>query len=362
MVLHPEWNLKINNTKRLQKIKKNGMTLPAGSATSAKDKDKNKSVGGSINATTPKTITPYVYLSTRLIVPYFITASGEIKRPEHLIAWWSRIFSFYVPDEKDRIELRFLCRLFRDALKPPPVYTSFPHLNYPTMDGLTNKLNSVFEEDPKKAPKIVFVMNGTFHIPVTKTADSMFTSDENFITIGYPIMIIGAGQDKTFFHGGFEIQGTKEEGKNVALKHMTISETSGSGLVARDGLSFLCKDMTFTQCRWAGVVARDTKGRLINCVITQCGGSGILSGNNALIELEGDQTKVDGNATSGMGYGLNTVAISSRIHLLFPLTKESVSTNNGGGYESNYVSTFGGTCSTIKTVNSFETDTVQADD
>ena len=54
---------------------------------------------------------------------------------------------------------------------------------------------------------------------------------------------------------------------------------------------------------------------------------------NALIELEGDQTKVDGNVTSGNSYdyGLDTYDTSSIIHLLFPLTKESVSTNNAGG-------------------------------
>ena len=43
--------------------------------------------------------------------------------------------------------------------------------------------------------------------------------------------------------------------------------------------------------------------------------------------------------------GLQTFDSSSIIHLLFPLTKESVSTNNGGGgnYNSN------GTIKTIKT-------------
>ena len=53
---------------------------------------------------------------------------------------------------------------------------------------------------------------------------------------------------------------------------------------------------------------------------------------NALIELEGDQTKVDGNGTRGSSchYGLEACATSSRIHLLFPLTKESVSTNSQG--------------------------------
>jgi hypothetical protein len=106
--------------------------------------------------------------------------------------------------------------------------------------------------------------------------------------------------------------------------------------------------MTFTQCGLDGVVAQNTKGRLINCVITECGRSGIYCWN-ALIELEGDQTKVDGNVTRGVGdYGLTTFSTSSIIHLLFPLTKESVSTNNHGGR--NYRSVYG----TIETVDTFE--------
>jgi hypothetical protein len=106
--------------------------------------------------------------------------------------------------------------------------------------------------------------------------------------------------------------------------------------------------MTFTQCGYSGVFAYNTKGRLINCVITQCGMSGIECDENALIELEGDQTKVDGNVTGGGGwYGLNTCYTSSRIHLLFPLTKEFVSTNNGGGGDFSYRGT-------IETVNALE--------
>jgi hypothetical protein len=106
--------------------------------------------------------------------------------------------------------------------------------------------------------------------------------------------------------------------------------------------------MTFTQCGDCGVEARNTKGRLINCVITQCGWDGIICGENALIELEGSQTKVDGNVTSGNSYyyGLYTSHTSSTIHLLFPLTKESVSTNNHNGR--NY-----GGGGTIETVDSF---------
>ena len=111
--------------------------------------------------------------------------------------------------------------------------------------------------------------------------------------------------------------------------------------------------MTFTQCCYSGVVAYNTKGRLINCVITQCGGSGICCSQNALIELEGDQTNVDGNVTSGDSgcYGLRTLYTSSRIHLLYPLTKESVSTNNHNGQ--NYNISDGESGGTIETIHSF---------
>jgi hypothetical protein len=166
--------------------------------------------------------------------------------------------------------------------------------------------------------------------------------------------VIGAGRDKTFIRGGgFDIRGTREEGKNVVLKEMTLQEASDDGLFADNGLSFLCDSMTITQCGY-GVYAWNTKGRLINCVVTQCEYSGIFCGDNALIELEGDQTEVDGNGTSGRSdeYGLTTYNTSSKIHLLFPLTKESVFTNNHNGQ--NYGSYSSESTGTIQTVNTFE--------
>ena len=120
--------------------------------------------------------------------------------------------------------------------------------------------------------------------------------------------------------------------KRVVLKDMTITSNKW-GLFGMNGLSFLCDSMTFTRCGISGVYAQNTKGRLINCVITQCEQSGIYCDPNAVIELEGDQTKVDGNNIGGYSdwYGLQTYDTSSIIHLLFPLTKQSVSTNNHGG-------------------------------
>ena len=179
------------------------------------------------------------------------------------------------------------------------------------------------------------------------------TGDYGYVIINQAIKIFGAGRDQTIVKGGgFQIRGEKEEGKNVVLKDMTISETREDGVEGWGGLSWLCDSLTITQCRGNGVSAQNTKGRLINCVITQCGRSGIFCIENALIELKGKKTKVDGNGTRGYGqYGLETQATSSIIHLLFPLTKESVSTNNHGG--KNYGNYGGRSGGTIKTVWSF---------
>jgi hypothetical protein len=177
------------------------------------------------------------------------------------------------------------------------------------------------EKAEAKIVKLVLVEEGTYDL-------------KKPLFINCPISIHGAGQNNTILqrHGIF-IAGTKKEKKRVDMQGMTMKGSRGSGLDnVLNGLSFLCKDMTFTQCGERGVHARNTKGRLNNCVITQCRRSGIWCSSNALIELEGDQTKVDGNVTGGGGYeyGLRTSDTSSIIHLLFPLTKESVSTNNGG--------------------------------
>jgi hypothetical protein len=187
---------------------------------------------------------------------------------------------------------------------------------------------------------------------------------EKTLFIKCPISIHGAGQDNTILHGhGIKIQGTKEKKKRVNMQGMTMKGSSGYGLLCQNGLSFLCKDMTFTQCGSYGVVAHNTKGRLINCVITQCGGCGIYCSQNALIELEGSETKVDGNCTSGDGYayGLETYHRSSIIHLLFPLTEESVSTNNrnenyGGKGEIAIVDNDGNTIEIINEASEEESD------
>jgi hypothetical protein len=173
--------------------------------------------------------------------------------------------------------------------------------------------------------------------------------------------VSGDGREKTFVEGaGFMIKG--EEDQHCTFFDLTIQKTKVSGLYGNGGMSFDCRRVKFDKCGRNGVYANCTKGRLTNCQVTYCKYSGIVSWGPALIELEGSQTKVHGNITNAnpyedrAEYGLQTSGSSGTIHLLFPLTKESVSTNNFNG--NNYGSFWGGNgrdtgVGTIDTVTSF---------
>ena len=60
----------------------------------------------------------------------------------------------------------------------------------------------------------------------------------------------------------------------------------------------------------------------------------------SLITLSGQGTSIQGNVTEGdiYSYGLNAYSCTSKILLIAPLTKEQISTNNGGGgnWSNNY--------------------------
>ena len=76
-------------------------------------------------------------IGNKLIVPYHINKQGEIKRPEHLIAWWKhRIFLYLGSNEFLSLEIRTLCRLFRDSLNPLPTYIVFPHPKFTSLTHL----------------------------------------------------------------------------------------------------------------------------------------------------------------------------------------------------------------------------------
>jgi hypothetical protein len=86
--------------------------------------------------------------------------------------------------------------------------------------------------------------------------------------------------------------------------------------------------------------------------VRQCGSSGVVAQGDASIILIGANTTVHHNCTNGTRgrYGLK-VSSSSTIRLCLPLTKETVSTDNGGG--GNWGSGGGGDINEIKEISCF---------
>ena len=82
-----------------------------------------------------------------------------------------------------------------------------------------------------------------------------------------------------------------------------------------------------------------------NCNVSHSKESGLYVWNGGLMTIDGNGTTIHHNCTNGdsWAYGLYTYDSFSSIHLVSPLTKETISTNNGGG--GNY-----GGWGTIKTI------------
>ena len=154
----------------------------------------------------------------------------------------------------------------------------------------------------------------------------------SILFITQEVTISGAGRGITFVQGyGFKIKGKK--GKKCTFMDITVQKTEEyTGLLGWKGMSFDCLRMHFDQCG-CGVWAHDTQGRLTNCQITQSVFSGVCSSSNSTIDIEGEETMIEKNNTSGKScyYGLDARNSSSFIHILSPLTKEFISKDNQNG-------------------------------
>jgi hypothetical protein len=162
------------------------------------------------------------------------------------------------------------------------------------------------------------------------------------------VTISGAGRGITLVEGnGFVSIG--RIGQTV-LMDMTVQKTEtcgmwGNGLYAMS--NFHCLRMHFDQCGGEAGVCLGVclggmgkiKGRLTNCQITQCEGSGVKidgGGNISTIEIEGEETIIELNNSRGrtdnyIYYGLDAYKQHTSIHILSPLTKESISKDNRDG-------------------------------
>jgi len=232
-----------------------------------------------------------------------------------------RILSFHeTRNPKDYINLRSSSKLFHRALRPPPLWTSFPCSKHGTLQSLVNRLEELRgdEESSGNVPSVLFIERGEY-------------SGED-VEVKKPLSMYGAGRGKTTLVGvGLAIKGNKSDGI-VEIEDLTIKGGGGCGLIAKKGMNVIMRGCTVENCG-VGVSAHNADITCDDLQVVGCSRSGVYAFNKATITLSGQGTSIQRNVTKGQSssYGLNTNTSSCNIYLVHPLTKEEISTDNGGG-------------------------------
>jgi parallel beta-helix repeat protein len=244
---------------------------------------------------------------------------GKPKRLPSLKVLWIRIFSYSGPTEKETASLRRSCKLFSKALKPLPCWTPYPHPKYSSLTGLFGRIDELSRNGSTNLPKLVLIDDG------------IHDEGGNYVVINISISIVGESREHCVVSGGLEMNGKK--GDDVNVSNLTLRESKNHGIhVGYYGASTHLDNVSVENSGRDGVSVRGSKRNTMkNCNVSHSKGSGLDVVNGGLMTIDGNATTVHRNGTRGRrdDYGLYAcVFSSSSIHLVSPLTKEMISTNN----------------------------------
>jgi hypothetical protein len=177
----------------------------------------------------------------------------------------------------------------------------------------------------------------------------------NYLRIKCPVTIVGSRDvlDKSniVVVGGFIINAN-----GVHVEHLTIRGSCRNGVF---GFSFpfsscTLNDLMIDQCGRSGVLAHgsSTLVRCHNITISKCLFNGVCASSGATVILDGSQTLISHNCLMEESdyYGLHVYGSSSKIQIVSPLTKQSISKGNKGG--GNWGARGGASLKQIKTLKS----------
>ena len=158
-----------------------------------------------------------------------------------------------------------------------------------------------------------------------------FHHDENgdTVVIDSALKVVGQNRDDVKIRAGLVIKGKEEE--DVSLSDLTVTRADGQGIYGFNGASMHLKNVSVEKCGKVGVYVSGTKrNTMTDCNVNNNKSSGVYVSCGGCITIDGSTTTIHHNVTGGNGYlnGLQACSDSS-IHLK-SLTKESISTNNGG--------------------------------
>ena len=148
--------------------------------------------------------------------------------------------------------------------------------------------------------------------------------------IGFTLTIIGESRDGCKIMGGLSIVVPE---KDVWVRYLTICESKEAGISIFAG-TFCNLDHVFLyKSGGIGIVVCDSKCSIIDCEVSNSKCDGLLVHGNGSMVIEGAGTTIHHNNTNEDPhmYGLHVCSANDSILIVSPLTKEIISTNNGGG-------------------------------
>jgi parallel beta-helix repeat protein len=153
------------------------------------------------------------------------------------------------------------------------------------------------------------------------------------VIIDFALKVVGQNKDDVKIRASFRILGKEEE--DVFFTDLTVTGAKGDGVYGDWGAAVHLKNVCVEKCGWSGVRVDGTKrNTMTDCNVNNNKFSGVRVVDGRMV-IDGSATTIHHNVTGGDSdrYGLEAGLSSSSddsIHLK-SLTKESISTNNGGG-------------------------------
>ena len=157
-----------------------------------------------------------------------------------------------------------------------------------------------------------------------------YGSDLNYVDINVSISIVGESREHCVVIGGLQMNGKKED--NVNVSNLTLRKSKGIGVCGcYNGASMHLDNVSVENSGEYGVFVYGSKRNTMkNCNVSHSKYSGLIVGDGGLMTIDGNATTIHHNGTNEYGYGLFACS-SGSIHLVAPLTKEMISTNNNAG-------------------------------
>ena len=193
-----------------------------------------------------------------------------------------------------------------------------------------NSLSKAVKEAKEKDIDCLFLLNG------------MHDEKGGDVEIDFALKVVGQNKDDVKIRAGLVIKGKKEE--DVFFTDLTVTGANGTGVDGYNGAAMHLKNVCVEKCDFGVWVRFTTRNTMTDCNVNNNAGVGVFLRDGGCMIIDGSATTIHHNVKMGLSdwYGLHAYSSSDSIHIK-SLTKEYISTNNGGG--GNY-----GGCGTIKTI------------